>query len=110
MNCRRSNYEVVADILRMETASKTQIMYRAGMSYAQLNKYLDYLIDRGFLLWASDKYPAGIYRTTPQGEVLLDSIDKIQEMLGLDASPKYMYNSDVTPKTTFAEMTAAVKK
>lgn len=82
MNSRRSNIEVVADILRMKRASKTQIMYRAGMSYAQLNKYLDYLLDRGFLLWSADRYPGGIYHVSQDGELLLESIEKIEELLG----------------------------
>jgi predicted transcriptional regulator len=82
MNSRRSNIEVVADILRMGEASRTQIMYRAGMSYTQLNKYLDYLVERGFLLWSAEKYPSGVYSVRKDGELLLESIEKIEEMLG----------------------------
>ena len=36
MNRRRSNVEVIADILRLGDAGKTEIMYSANMSYRQL--------------------------------------------------------------------------
>jgi predicted transcriptional regulator len=99
MNSRRSNIEVVADILRMGQASKTQIMYRGGMSYAQLNKYLDYLVERGFLLWSSDKYPGGVYNVSERGGELLESIEKIEEMLGFAGAAGLMDNISESIKT-----------
>ena len=81
MNGRRSNIEIIADILRMGQASKTQIMYRVSMSYAQLQKYLDYLIVRGFLNRTMDGYRNGTYHITPHGKSLLQSIEKIEEAL-----------------------------
>ncbi len=85
MNGRRSNIEIIADILRMGQASKTQIMYRAGMSYSQLLKYLKYLTERGFLVHDTGRYPAGIYRVSAEGKLLLESIEKIEEVLTLDS-------------------------
>ena len=87
MNGRRSNIEVIADILRIGQASKTHIMYRVGMSYAQLQKYLDYLVERGFLVWSpegSDRYRGGIYRISQEGKQLLQWIEKIEELLTFD--------------------------
>ena len=81
MNSRRSNIEVVADILRMKQASKTQIMYRVSMSYAQLEKYLDYLMTRGFLDWNTYEYRGGTYIVTQEGKALLESIERIEELL-----------------------------
>src|SRR6266542_1401985 len=78
---RRSSIEVIGDILRMESASKTHIMYRVGMSYAQLSKYLDNLMDRGFLAWTDDTYPSGLYTITEEGRRLLESVERIEEML-----------------------------
>ncbi len=83
-NGRRSNIEVIADILRMGEASRTHIMYRVGMSYAQLEKYLDYLVERSFLAWTRDRYPGGIYHITEEGKLLLESIEKIEELLYRD--------------------------
>jgi predicted transcriptional regulator len=48
---RKDRHEIVAEIL--ETAKggaiKTHIMYKAKLSYAQLNDYLPLLIEKGFL-------------------------------------------------------------
>ena len=40
MNKRRSNIEIIADMLRVgeNGAGKTEIMYSANMSYAQIQK------------------------------------------------------------------------
>ena len=85
MSGRRSNIEIIADILRMGQASKTQIMYRVGMSYAQLQKYLDYLVGRGFLVRNAHKYPGGIYIVSQEGKLLLESIEKLEELLTFDS-------------------------
>ena len=42
---RRSSIEVIADILRLGEAGKTEIMYSANMSFKQLQKYLEFLLD-----------------------------------------------------------------
>ena len=41
---RRSDIEVIADILRLGEARKTEIMYSVNMSYSQLQKYLNLLL------------------------------------------------------------------
>ena len=44
---RRSNIEIIADMLRVgeNGAGKTEIMYSANMSYSQIQRYLDYLVN-----------------------------------------------------------------
>lgn len=83
MKGRRSNIEVVADILRIgeQGAGKTRIMYQANMSYHQLQKYLDLLVDRGCLQRVvSDKSHIS-YTVTRKGSLLLKSIDNVLEAL-----------------------------
>jgi predicted transcriptional regulator len=92
MKGRRSNIEIIADILRMGQASKTQIMYRAGMSFSQLQKYLKYLTDRGFLVHDTELYPAGIYYVSAEGKLLLESIEKIEEVLTFDTTNELFSN------------------
>jgi len=82
MNHRRSSVEVIADILRLREAGKTQIMYGANMSYRQLQKYLAFLIQQGFLERQVVPNPGVKYRTTHEGQRLLESIDTILDMLG----------------------------
>ena len=80
---RRSSVEIIADMLRVgeSGAGKTEIMYSANMSYNQTQKYLDYLINEGFL----DKMDMGdsvvAYQVTDTGMKLLKTIDNLMEML-----------------------------
>lgn len=83
MNNRRSNIEVMADILRLGQAGKTEIMYSANMSYFQLQKYLDFLIQGGFIDKVKLSNPSMTYVVTKRGVRLLRNIDKILEMLPL---------------------------
>lgn len=89
---RRSNIEIIADILRMGQASKTHIMYCVGMSFAQLEKYLSYLIERGFLIQDSFKIPGTIYRVSEDGRQLLQLIEKIEELLAIDGKDEMVEN------------------
>jgi len=83
MNGRRSNIEVIADMLRLGEAGKTEIMYSANMSYAQLQKYLELLLQRGLIDKVTVGNPIVTYRVTNKGLQLLRSIDSILEMLEL---------------------------
>jgi len=83
MNNRRSNIEVVADMLRLGEAGKTEIMYSANMSYAQLQKYLTFLLQLGLIDKVTVGNPVVTYRVTKKGLRLLRSIDAILETLEL---------------------------
>ena len=83
LNGRRSNIQIIAEILRLEEAGKTEIMYSVNMSYAQLEKYLNFLVERGFLVKTNGTRPV-TYRTTAKGKKLLRSIDRIMEALGME--------------------------
>ena len=91
INRRRSNIEIMADMLRIgeNGAGKTEIMYSANMSYAQIQKYLGFLVSQGFV----DKVEAGnsvvTYQVTGKGLKLLRSIDNIMEMLGLNDDSRF---------------------
>ena len=82
MERRRSSIEVIADMLRLGEAGKTEIMYAANMSYFQLKKYLKFLVDRGLISEVTLGNPSVSYRVTPEGLKLLRNIDGILERLG----------------------------
>ena len=81
MNNRRSNLEVMADILRLGEAGKTEIMYSANMSYRQLQKYLEFLVEDGFLDKTIVPNPGVKYKVTDRGIGLLASIDVVLGIL-----------------------------
>lgn len=83
MNNRRSNIEVIADILRLGQAGKTEIMYSANMSYRQLQKYLEFLVDHGFIDVMKVGNPVTVYKVNEKGLRLLKSIENLLEILPL---------------------------
>jgi len=83
MNRRRSNIEIIADMLRVgeNGAGKTEIMYSANMSYAQIQKYLGFLLSHGFINKVKVGNPAVTYQVTDKGGELLKNINGIIEVL-----------------------------
>jgi predicted transcriptional regulator len=79
---RRDRLYIMGEIL--ETARdgslKTQIMYRANLSFAQLNEYLSFLLEVGLLKETSDDGKA-IYRTTRKGVRFLQNYYEIRNLL-----------------------------
>ena len=89
---RRSSIEIIADMLRLGEAGKTEIMYSVNMSYFQLQKYLNFMIDRELVDRVKLGNPSVTYRVTKKGLTLLRHIDEILDTLNLkdddeDASP-----------------------
>ena len=80
---RRSSIEVIADMLRLGEAGKTEIMYSANMSYFQLQKYLNFLLQLGLIYKVTVGNPSITYRVTRKGLRLLRNIDSILEVLEL---------------------------
>jgi len=83
MNRRRSNIEIIADMLKVgeNGAGKTEIMYSANMSYAQIQKYLGFLLSHGFVHKVQVGNPVVTYKVTDKGGDLLRNIDSIMEIL-----------------------------
>jgi predicted transcriptional regulator len=83
MNRRRSNIEIIADMLKIgeNGAGKTEIMYSANMSYAQIQKYLGFLLSHGFINRVKVGNPAVTYQVTDKGGELLRNINYIIEVL-----------------------------
>jgi predicted transcriptional regulator len=80
---RRSNIEIIADMLRIgeNGAGKTEIMYTANMSYSQIQKYLNYLVGQGFINKVNIDGTMTAYQVTDSGFKLLKTIDSLMDML-----------------------------
>ena len=83
MERRRSNIEVIADMLRLGEAGKTEIMYSANMSYFQIQKYLKFMLELELIDKVTVGNPMVTYRVTSKGLRLLRNIDSILEVLEL---------------------------
>lgn len=80
---RRSSLEIIADMLRLGEAGKTEIMYSVNMSYFQLQKYLGFLLERSLIDKVALGNPSVTYRVTKKGLDVLRSIDSLLESLNL---------------------------
>ena len=83
----RSRTDIISQILEAARggATKTKIMYRAFLSYAQLKEYLNVLTINGLLDFNSSEQ---IFRTTEKGDKFLRLYSQIGEIApqGIDES------------------------
>jgi predicted transcriptional regulator len=83
----RSRTDITAQILEAANGgvTKTKIMYKAFLSYAQLKEYLAVLIENGLLEYIEGEQ---IYRTTEKGNRFLKIYNQIGEYVAADMSEK----------------------
>ena len=83
----RSRTDITAQILEAANGgvTKTKIMYKAFLSYAQLKEYLSVLIENGLLEYIEGEQ---IYRTTEKGNRFLKIYNQIGEYVSADVSEK----------------------
>jgi predicted transcriptional regulator len=77
----RSRTDIVAQILEAANgggATKTKIMYKAYLSYAQLKEYLTVLLESGLIEYQEGKQE---YRTTAKGIQFLSTYGQIGQMI-----------------------------
>lgn len=74
---KRNRLHIVHDILAVAEAGarRTHILYRANLSFARLDSYLDQLLTDGLLSEGVDR----VYTTTEKGERFLRAYDTLQE-------------------------------
>ena len=79
---RRDRLYIIAEILVIarDRSLKTQIMYRANLSFAQLNEYLNFLIRRE-LLKRNMENGKTFYKTTTKGVKYLENYEEISNLL-----------------------------
>jgi predicted transcriptional regulator len=75
----RNRTEIISNILNAANGgiSKTKIMYKAFLSYAQIKEYLPILLENNLLSLGPD----GQYRTTEKGIRFLKMNEEIQELI-----------------------------
>jgi len=78
----------MAEILEtaIDGALKTQLMYRANLSFAQLNEYMSLLLSLK-LLECEENTEKTVYKTTPKGMRYLQSCKEIKDLLKKERSP-----------------------
>lgn len=79
---RRDKLQIMAEILEIagDEALKTQIMYRANLSFTQLNNYLEFMLEIN-LLKKIKQNNKEIYKSTEKGSDFLQRYREISELL-----------------------------
>jgi predicted transcriptional regulator len=77
----RSRTDIVTQILEAANggSTKTKIMYKAYLSYAQLKEYLSILIENDLLKFVEGEQ---IYKTTEKGLKFLRVYDQMSDLTG----------------------------
>jgi len=82
---RRDRHDIIAEILKTakEGKIKTHIMYKAKLSYAQINEYIPTLVANGFLenitLKRKGSYKK-MFKTTMKGVRFIENFDSMRKM------------------------------
>ncbi len=72
MSCRRARHDIIMEILKIAKGGiqKTNMMYKARLSHAQLEKYLKALKERGFVSQGD-----GVWTTTDEGAKVIEACE-----------------------------------
>lgn len=78
----RSKHEIMAGIVQncLSPRGKTHIMYKNGLSFAQVNTYLNLLISLGLLTKENGKY-----KTSDKGRQFIAAYNNLSKIMGLPA-------------------------
>ena len=82
---RRDRHDIIVEILKtaINGKVKTHIMYKARLSYAQLNEYLPRLVEKGFLenqTVKKNRFYKKVFKTTPKGIKLLENFENMTNL------------------------------
>jgi len=91
---RRDRHDIIVEILKtaINGKVKTHIMYRARLSYAQLNLYLPQLVENGFLENLKIKRRREfkrVFKTTEKGIKFIENFENMRSLWSpTDNSPE----------------------
>jgi len=79
---RRDRLKIMAEIMEVAKGSKlkTRIMYRVNLSFSQVNQYLSFLTEMGFLRVRVDNGRKA-YETTAKGSCFIENYMEMAKLL-----------------------------
>lgn len=79
---RRDRLNIMAEIMEATKGSqlKTRIMYRVNLSFSQVNEYLSFLTERGFLRVHVENRKK-FYETTAKGNIYIENYREMSNLL-----------------------------
>ena len=87
MRQHRSRAEIIATILQAtgEGLTKTRILYAASLSYAQMRRYLEFLVERELLRMEEDRH---VFVLTEKGLKYLHAYDSLERLTDEGLEPQ----------------------
>ena len=82
----RSTIDIASDVLAAANggANKTQIMRKALLSYNQMKAYVNFLTEKGLLVYDNQHGEAHTFRTTEKGLRFLKIYNRLEDMIKKD--------------------------
>lgn len=96
---RRDKLDIILRILDIGNSpvKKTHILYKAGINFYQLSRYLDLLLKTGMMEQINEPYAA--FRTTEKGRVMLNLFSAI-EIEVAESRPNFLSKASVVGLST----------
>ena len=96
---RRDRLHIIAQILEISKSGclKTQIMYRANLSFAQLNEYLSFLTKVN-LLTPKNENNKTLYITSSKGNHYIEKYEDIGDLLEENRQYEYKFSKSTLTK------------
>lgn len=79
---RRDRLQIMTEIMEVAKGKqlKTRIMYRVNLSFSQLNEYLSFLTEKGFLRIQIENKKK-VYETTTKGNLYIENYTEMSNRL-----------------------------
>jgi predicted transcriptional regulator len=91
----RGKLEIMADVVYLSTSGikKTHIMYKANLSYDQINRYLRELLKLTFIEIAMDDGTI-IYRATKKGRLFIHYYNMMRKTMNTEYEMPYLLTNE----------------
>jgi predicted transcriptional regulator len=80
---RRSEIEIIRDILRMGVGRTTTLRYTVNLSHSQMQKYLAFLEKSGLIRLERQGSRALTFQVTDKGWLAFEHLERLFEIMGL---------------------------
>ena len=91
---RRSDLEIIRDILSVDLARTTELRYTVNLSYPQLQKYLSFLEQSQLVRVQRDGSRSSSLAVTDKGRAVLEQLNQLFRILGLESAEAERLESD----------------
>ena len=82
---RRSELEIIRDILRLDVGRTTSLRYNVNLSHSQMQKYLAFLERSELIRLDRQGTRSWTFQVTEKGRQALDQMDRLFELMGLES-------------------------